>query len=380
MTRSSTIPAPAPGTADATEIRQFRVDIPQADLDDLRRRLTATRWPVQTAGGWERGVPVDYLRGLAQYWAGGYDWRAAEAKLNAVPQFTTAIDGRQVHFLHVRSADPDAMPLLMVHGWPGSPVDFTRVLDLLATDFHLVVPSLPGFGFSAPGGGLAEAAAAFGELMDRLGYDRYVAQGGDAGAGVIGALSRLHPDRVVALHVNGPSPMPFGPPLDPDNFTGRDRDRAQRFNEFRERGLGYLQLQSTRPHTAGYGLADSPVAQLAWIVEKYREWTDPAAELPEDAIDRDHILTNASVHWFTGTGATSAQFLYESMNSGGAWGGPTAPTGFAVFAGDMGIRALYDPDGALPHWTEYDRGGHFPAMEVPELFAEDVRTWLRTFR
>jgi pimeloyl-ACP methyl ester carboxylesterase len=380
MTDTFTHPAPVPGHAGEAEIRPFRIDIPQAELDDLRRRLGATRWPARSAGGWERGVPVEYLRGLTDYWAGGYDWRAAEADLNAIPQFTTVIEGRQVHFLHVRSADPDAMPLLMLHGWPGSPVDFTRVINLLARDFHLVVPSLPGFGFSAPGGGMTEAAADFGVLMDRLGYDRYVAQGGDAGAGVLGALSRSHPDRVLALHVNGPSPMPFGPPLDPAGFTGLDRERAERFNAFRERGLGYLQLQTTRPNTVGFGLNDSPVAQLAWIVEKYREWTDPAADLPEDAIDRDHILTSASVHWFTGTGATSAQFLYESMNSGAAWGGPAAPTGFAVFAGDMGIRSVYDPDGVLPHWTEYDRGGHFPAMEVPELFAEDVRTWFRNFR
>ncbi len=368
-----------PPTVDTMTITEFRVDIPQTDLDDLRHRLTRTRWPVQTTTGWERGVPVEWLREITAYWAHDYDWRAREAELNAFPQFTTDVDGRRVHFLHVRSANPDAPALLLVHGWPGSPVDFTRLIPLLP-DFHLVVPSLPGFGFSDPGGGVRQAAHALGVVMQRLGYDRYFAQAGDAGAGVIGALSNQHPDRVTALHVNGPSPMPFGPPLEVEKFTGRDRERAERFNTLRQTGLGYLQLQTTRPHTLGYGLHDSPVAQLAWIAEKYAEWTDPAFVLPDQAIDRDLLLTSVSVHWFTGTGATSAQFLYESMNSADPWAAPAAPTGFAVFAGDLGIRSLYDPDGVLPHWTEHDRGGHFPAMETPELLAEDVRLWLGNFK
>lgn len=371
-----------------SEIRPFRIQIPQSDVDDLRRRLTDTRWPGEVAGvGWTRGVPLDYLKGLAEYWATGFDWRAQEARLNSFPQATTTIDGQEIHFIHVRSADPDAVPLLMVHGWPGSTVDFTEVIDALTTGddaFHLVIPSLPGFGFSTPvrerGWGTGRAAAAFGTLMERLGYDRYFAQAGDAGAGVVGALSRLHPERVIALHINGPSPMPFGPPLELDGLSEVDRDRAERFNAFQAKGMGYLQLQSTRPQTLGYALTDSPVGQLAWIVEKYHEWTDPAAELPEDAIDRDLLLTNVSLYWFTGSGASSAQFVYEGMNGDAAWGIATAPTGFAVFAADMGIRGLYDPNGELAHWSEFDRGGHFPALETPDLLVADVRAWFRSFR
>nr|WP_062340055.1 epoxide hydrolase [Herbidospora sakaeratensis] len=389
---------------DTTEIRPFRVDIPQADLDDLRDRLTRARWPRQTGGtGWERGVPVDHLRELAAYWADGFDWRAQEKALNEHPQFVTTIDGQDVHFLHVRSPEPGALPLLLSHGWPGSFADFLDVIGPLtdprahggdpADAFHVVIPSLPGFAFSNPvreagWGNLFRVAAAFGELMSRLGYERFAAQGGDIGGGVTALLPMAAPGRVLATHVNGPSPYPLGPAVDLDGLPAADRARAERFNTFRQDGLGYLHLQSTRPLTLAYSLTDSPVGQLAWIAEKFREWTDPAG----DPIDRDRLLTTVSLYWFTGSGASSADILYEGMRayremasaSAGDQGGwpsmPSPPQGVAVFAADLTVRALADPAGAVAHWSEFDRGGHFPAMETPDLLVGDLRTFFRVVR
>ncbi|MFC4589415.1 epoxide hydrolase family protein [Sphaerisporangium corydalis] len=392
--------------SDDTKIRPFRIDIPQDALDDLRDRLARTRWPAELPGiGWTRGVPGAYLRELAGYWRTEFDWRAQEAALNEIPQFTTAIDGQDIHFLHVRSPEPDALPLVLTHGWPGSFVDFLKVIGPLtdpaahggdpADAFHLVIPSLPGFGFSTMTetgwGNLFRVAQAFAELTRRLGYERYGLQAGDVGAGVAGMLGAIEPERVVAVHVNGPGQYPFGPPVDPDGLGEADQARAARFNEFQASGLGYLHLQATRPQTLAYSLNDSPVGQLAWITEKYREWTDPAAELPDDAIDRDQLLTNVSVYWFAGAGASSANFVYEGMRafrefvsrSGGEdFGPPPAPrpTGYAVFAADDGIRSLVDPDGTAEHWSEFDRGGHFPAMEVPTLYTGDVRAFFRRHR
>ncbi|WP_026877585.1 epoxide hydrolase family protein [Jiangella gansuensis] len=372
------------------EIRPFRIEIPQADLDDLRRRLAATRWPAQlTDTGWERGVPVGYLKELAEYWRDGFDWRAGEAELNAHPQFVTTVDGQDLHFLHVRSANEDATPLVLLHGWPSSVVEFLDLIPLLTDRFHLVVPSLPGFGFSTPlretgWGNLMRVAGAVAELMTRLGYQRFAAQGGDVGAGVVGLLAMLHPDRVIGTHVNGPSPYPFGPPVELAGLPDAERARAERFNLFREDGIGYLVQQATRPQTLAYGLTDSPVGQLAWIAEKYREWTDPAAELPEDAVDRDRLLTNVSIYWFTGSGASAAHVVYEGMQAfkqfmasagAGADDGvpPALPPGaVAVFAADTSVRHLVDPMGSVVRWTEFDRGGHFAALETPDLLAADV--------
>jgi epoxide hydrolase len=390
------------------EIRPFRIDIAQAALDDLRYRLDHARWPVELPGiGWSRGVPLDYLKDLAGYWATGYDWRAQQARLNEIPQFTTEIDGQSLHFLHVRSPEPDAMPLLITHGWPSSFVEFQQVIGPLtdprrhggdpADAFHVVVPSLPGFGFSTPlrqagWGDLFRVAGAFAELMGRLGYDRYAAHGGDVGAGVTGMMPMVAPGKVVGTHINGPGPFPFGPPVDADGLSDMDRVRAERFNEFQRDGLGYLHLQATRPQTLAYCLTDSPVGQLAWIVEKFQAWTDPAAKLPEDAVDRDQLLTNVSVYWFTGSGASSANFTYEGMQafrayaeqSGAGGSGAAAPAGppmgVAVFASDNSIRGLVDPAGAIHHWSEFDRGGHFPAMETPDLLTNDLRTFLRPLR
>ncbi|MEV6282334.1 epoxide hydrolase [Kribbella sp. NPDC051770] len=401
----------------SSAVQAFAIDIPQADLDDLRARLRNTRWPATAPDGWSRGVPSGYLRDLAAYWADGYDWRAAEARLNEVPQYVTEIDGQRVHFLHQPSPEPDALPLLLTHGWPGSPVEFARVVGPLsnprahggdpADAFHVVVPSLPGYGFSNPlgpaGFNLFAVAGMWSQLMSRLGYERFAAHGGDAGAGVSGMLPFTAPGRVAGVHLAAVSASePFGGPLDVEAFSGVDRERAERFNNYLRDGLGYLTLQSTRPQTIGYALNDSPAGQLAWIVEKFAEWTDPSAALPEDAVDKDQLLTNVSLYWFTGSGATSAHALYDGMAawrafaeqpapaedswSGGAddggWAGASVapPTGVAVFGAETAIRSLVDPDGKIEHWNEYERGGHFAAMEVPELLTDDLRAFFRPLR
>ncbi|WP_203921926.1 epoxide hydrolase family protein [Rugosimonospora africana] len=389
-------------------MRPFRIAIDQADVEDLRSRLAGTRWPARPrVDDWSRGVPVDYLRRLAEYWATEYDWRVQEAALNEIPQYHTDVDGQAIHFFHVRSPEPHALPLILTHGWPSSPVEFTRVIGPLtdpvahggdaADAFHVVVPSLPGYGFSDPsatGFNLFAVARAWATLMARLGYPRYVAHGTDVGSGVAGMLPVVDPDHAVGVHLTGTSAgTPFDPPISIDGLSPADRVRAERFNGFLRDGLGYFTLQSTRPQTLAYALTDSPAGQLAWIVEKFREWTDPAAELPEDAVDRDQLLTNVSLYWFTGSGASTAHAGYEGIQ---AWRAIVAqqrsaapqpqsppkrpPTGVAVFAADTAIRALMDPDGRIEHWCEYDRGGHFAAMEVPELLTADLRTFCRSLR
>jgi pimeloyl-ACP methyl ester carboxylesterase len=391
-----------------TEIRPFRIDIPQADLDDLRDRLARTRWPDPGPGDdWSRGVPVGYLRDLAGYWADGYDWRAQETALNEIPQFTTEVDGQVVHLFHARSPEPDALPLVLTHGWPSTPVEFRRLVGPLtdprahggdpADAFHVVLPSLPGYGFSTPlgpaGFSLFGAAQAWATVMDRLGYRRYAAHGTDVGSGVTGMLPMVAPERVVGVHLTGTlAGTPFSGPVPLDGLSPADQARAQSFNRFLEDGLGYLQIQSTRPQTLAYGLHDSPVGQLAWIVEKFREWTDPAKALPEEAVDRDDLLTTVSVYWFTGSGASTAHATYDGMQAwkafaaeadgaGGDWEQPAGPpTGVAVFAGDTGIRSRTDPGGRISHWSEYDRGGHFAALEVPDLVVDDLRAFYRPLR
>ncbi|MCW2940943.1 MAG: Microsomal epoxide hydrolase [Actinomycetia bacterium] len=386
-------------------IHPYSIDIPQADLDDLKDRLARTRWPQERPGtGWSRGVPVDYLKELAAYWGGGFDWREQEARLNEIPQFVTEIDGQDIHFLHVRSPEPDALPLILTHGWPSSPVEFLKVIGPLtdprahggdpADAFHVVIPSLPGYGFSTPvredgWGNLFRVAQAWAELMSRLGYERYGVQGTDVGSGVSGILAMIDAQRVAGMHLSGTgAAMPFGPALKLEGLSEADRVRAERFNTFQAEGLGYLHLQSTRPQTLAYSLNDSPAGQLAWIVEKFAAWTDPSAKLPEDAVDRDQLLTNVSIFWFTGAGASSANCVYEGMQAWRAMAAqpssespqPVTPTGVAVFAADSTIRSLMDPTGRIEHWSEYDRGGHFAAMEVPDLLTSDLRTFFHNHR
>jgi epoxide hydrolase len=377
---------------EAAAIRPFRIDVPQAEVDDLRHRLARTRWPDQLPGvGWDYGIALEVVQELADYWRTGYDWRAAERRLNEFPQFTTVIDGQNVHFMHVRSAEPDALPLIMTHGWPGSVVEFTEVIGPLTDPaahggdpgdaFHMVVPSIPGFGFSGPtrerGWNVQRIARAWDELMRRLGYPRYGAQGGDWGSGISRELGVIVPEHVVGVHLNMLSPVM---PADPPELSEADLARVERRQAFRRTGSGYGAIQSTRPQTVGYGLTDSPAGQLAWIAEKFGEWTDGGLV----AVDRDQMLTNISVYWLTRTAGSSARLYYEAIRAG-AFGPPvasTVPTGVAVFPAEIAapVRRLAELSNNIVHWTEFDRGGHFAAMEEPDLLVGDVREFFRAFR
>ena len=377
-----------------TTINPFRIEIPQADLDDLRDRLAGTRWPDELPGtGWSYGVPSSYAKQLAEYWRTAYDWRKQEAALNAYPQFTTEIDGQNIHFLHVRSPEADALPLIITHGWPGSVAEFMNVLAPLTdpvahggerTDaFHVIAPSIPGFGFSGPttepGWDLNRVADAWTVLMDRLGYRRYGAQGGDSGAVIAPILGRVDAAHVAGVHVNGGLGFPTG---DPAEFAGLTEAELARLGQYQDQDrAGYAMIQATRPQTLAFGLHDSPAAQLAWIAEKFKEWTDPARELPEDAVDIDQMLTDISIYWFTGTAASSARLYKETQKS---WGGAAEysalPHGVAVFPGDPGVRRIAEREHNVVHWSEYDRGGHFAAMEAPDLLVDDIRTFFRLVR
>lgn len=389
-------------SADAA-VRPFRIAVPESELADLRDRLDRTRWPDELPGaGWDRGVPRDYLRELAHYWRHEYDWRAAEARLNEWPQFMTTIDGANVHFAHIRSPEPDATPLIITHGWPGSFAEFDRIAGPLtdprahggdpADAFHLVLPSIPGFGFSGPtresGWEYQRVAAAFAELMDRLGYERYGAQGGDWGAAISRELGRIHPERVIGVHLNmipgaGATAEPTGEELAVLSPAERERTLAswERMKEWSREKQGYADIQSTRPQTLSYALTDSPVGQLAWIAEKFKEWTD-SVDRPEDAVDRDHLLTDVMLYWLTGTAGSSARIYYERAHAD-HWGMPPepsrAPTAFASFPCEnfIVLRHVAERTNDIVRWTEFERGGHFAAMEQPELLVGDIRGFFR---
>ena len=390
-----TAPRVGPGGA---AIRPFRIDVPQADLDDLRDRLARTRWPDELPSvGWAYGVPLGYLKELAEYWRTSYDWRPHEALLNRLPQFITTIDGADVHFLHVRSPEPEALPLVMTHGWPGSIVEFLDVIGPLtdpraagadpADAFHLVCPTIPGYGFSGPtrdtGWGVRRLGGAVAVLMDRLGYGRYGAQGGDWGAAVARELGTAHPDRVVGVHVTLLTSRPPDDPAELAALTDAERERLGDGRRFEAEMSGYGRIQGTRPQTLAYGLTDSPAGQLAWIVEKFREWTD-SAEVPEDAVDRDRLLTNVTLYWLTATAGSSARLYYETAHSGerGRRMRNPTPTGVAVFPKEIvrAVRPLAERTDNIVHWSEFDRGGHFAAMEEPDLLVGDIREFFRRFR
>ena len=377
------------------EITPFTVAIPEHEVQDLFTRLGNTRWPDDTTTDWTRGVPSSYARTLVDYWTREYDWAAQERNLNSFPQFTTSIDGQTIHFVHVRSAVPDATPLLMVHGYPSSFVEFTRMIGPLvdpeahggrAQDaFHVVVPSLPGFGFSTPlvqGWAIQQSAAAFDKIMGALGYERYGVHGGDVGAGIAESLCVQAGDRVIGSLVPtdpGAIATEYTPPT--DHLTDAEKARLDGLKAARVEDFGYIAVQTTRPRSIAFGLTDSPVMQLTWIAEKVKEWTDPARTLPEDAVDLDHLLTLVSVYWFGKGGGGAANFLYEAAHAAAAWGlTHDRPQGFVAFGEEPLVRRILDPEQQLPYWNEHAQGGHFPAMEVPDLLVGDLRAFFAGLR
>lgn len=381
-----------------TDITPFRIDTPADQLDDLRRRLHATRWPdAETVDDWSQGIPLSYVQELCRYWADDYDWAARAERLNAFPQFTTpiSVDGAaplDIHFVHVRSPHDDALPLLMTHGWPGSIAEFQDVIGPLtdptahggdaADAFHVVCPSIPGYGFSAkpaePGWGVGRIASAWDELMHRLGYDRYVAQGGDWGSMITTLVGARHTERCAGIHLN----MPVVLPSTLEDMTETEQRALADYEEHKRWGTGYSKEQSTRPQTLGYGLVDSPAGQAAWVVEKFWAWTDNDGH-PEDAVDRDHLLDNVMLYWLPGAGASSARLYWESFTSP-PFEIPQVPVGCSIFPKEIFRTSRRWAEAQfgehLVHFNELDRGGHFAAFEVPDLFVAEVRTCFRHVR
>jgi epoxide hydrolase len=374
------------------EITPFRIDVPDAVLDDLKERLARTRWPeAETVDDWSQGIPLAYTRALAGYWADGYDWRSREAALNRFDQFRTEIDGLDIHFIHQRSPHDDALPLVISHGWPGSVVEFHKVIEPLVNPpsgraedaFHVVCPSLPGYGFSGrptrTGWSVEKIAEAWDALMVRLGYDRYGAQGGDWGAAITTQIGRNR-GHCIAIHVNMPIARPASG-SDSGELTEDDQQALLAFVDHRKWGTGYSKQQSTRPQTLGYGLVDSPVGQMAWVVEKFWAWTDCGGN-PESVLSRDELLDNVMLYWVTGTGASSARLYWESFNNFVSDGRVELPTGVAAFPKEILRTPRSWCEGAynITHWTTMPRGGHFGAFEQPELFVDDVRAFFATVR
>lgn len=381
-----------------TQVSPFHIEIPLSAVADLHARLDNARFPTPLPGDdWSTGVPVEVLRTYTARWR-EHDWSATQGRLNALPQFTTDIEGQTIHFVHVRSAVPDATPLMLVHGWPGSFLEFERLIGPLtdpvahggrAEDaFDVVIPSLPGFGFSTP---LAEPgwtthriASAFTELMDRLGYPRFVVQGGDIGAGVAPEMGRVAPEKVIAVHVNG-ALGGFVGEVDDETYaqlSEAEQDRLRRVGEFMQNEFGYIAIQSTRPGLIGAMAADSPVAQLAWILDKFQAWSHPAQADAAEVLGEEFVLANASLYWFTAS-AGSAAYVGYGMSEG--WGevpvDSGVPTAAIQFAHDIGIRHVAETSNTIRRWTDVeDRGGHFAALEEPEILVHDLREFVRSAR
>jgi pimeloyl-ACP methyl ester carboxylesterase len=373
-------------------VESFRIAVPDDVLIDLRERLHRTRWPEpECVDDWSQGMPLAYTRELAAYWADGYDWRTREAALNRFDQFVTEIDGLDIHFIHQRSPHTDAFPLIITHGWPGSIVEFHKVIEPLtdptahgarAQDaFHVVCPSLPGYGFSgkptATGWGVGKVADAWETLMTRLGYDRYGAQGGDWGAAVTTAMG-VKRGHCVGIHINMPLALP---PAGMGSPTPEEQEALEARERYAKWDSGYMKQQSTRPQTLGYGLVDSPVGQMAWIVEKFWSWMDCDGH-PENVLTRDELLDNVMMYWATASAASSARMYWESINSFGEFSRVELPTGIAAFPKEIvrSPRHWCEANFNITHWTAMLRGGHFAAFEQPELFVDDVRTFFATVR
>ncbi|HEX5938403.1 MAG TPA: epoxide hydrolase [Actinomycetota bacterium] len=388
-------------TPPAERLEPFRIDVPDEELRDLREGLRRTRWPEpETVHDWSQGVPLSYLQELCRYWADEYDWRATEARLNALPQFRTEFDGLGIHLLHVRSPDAAALPLVMTHGWPGSIVEFLEVIGPLTDPsahggdafdaFHVVCPSLPGFGFSdkptRPGWGIERIAEAWIELMGRLGYERYGAQGSDWGTSISALVGERDREHVVGIHLTPPLAPPD--PATFDDLTQRERAALSSLEQAGEWESGYSREQATRPQTIGYALVDSPSALAAWIVEKFWSWTDHDDDL-ESVISRDHLIDNLMLYWLPRAGASSARLYWESIRqvdewiSGSVADTITVPTGCSIFPKELqrpsqrwAERRFLD----IRYWNEPERGGHFAALEQPHLFVEEVRAFFRLVR
>jgi pimeloyl-ACP methyl ester carboxylesterase len=375
-------------------IEPFQIRATDDALDDLRRRLRATRWPErETVDDWSQGIPLAYVQDVCGYWAEKYDWRAREARLNALPQFRTTLDGLGIHFLHVRSRHDGALPLVMTHGWPGSVVEFLKVLGPLtdptahggeARDaFHVVCPTLPGFGYSdkpaQKGWGTRRIASAWAALMARLGYARYAAQGGDWGSMVTTLIGVQDPQHCVGLHVN----MPIAPP-DPatmGSLTPAEQSALAGMQHYQQWDSGYSKQQSTRPQTVGYGLVDSPAGQAAWILEKFWAWTDCDGH-PENVLTRDELLDNVMLYWLPAAGASSARIYWESFNDL-PLDAVTVPVGCSIFPKEIfrtSRRWAEKRFAKLAYFNELPKGGHFAAFEQPELFVNELRTCFRGMR
>jgi pimeloyl-ACP methyl ester carboxylesterase len=369
------------GRTSDTTITPFSIDIPQAQLDDLQTRLGQARWPDELPGGGDYGVSQSYVRSLADRWQSGYDWRTVEARINQYPQFTTEIDGQPVHFLHVRSPEPNALPLIVTHGWPGSIVEFLDIIDPLtdprahggdpATAFDMVIPSMPGYGFSGPthepGWNLYRIAAAWVELMRRLGYERYGAVGNDAGSMISPEIGRLDPDHVVGVHVTQIFSFPSGDPSEFADMTEQEASELATLQWFVENKMSFNTLMAQQPQTLSYAVTDSPLGLLAWN-----------AQLLGEDLDPDFALSNVMLYWLTGTPASAARLYYENAHTTDRPTGPTTvPLALAAFGGDFsGIRRFADRDHAnIVRWTTFDKGGHFAAHKAPAELIGDIRAF-----
>lgn len=377
------------------DITPFRIEASDEQLDDLRRRLRATRWPdAETVDDWSQGIPLAYVQEVCRYWAEKYDWRTREAALNRFPQFKLAIDGLDIHFVHVRSPHVNARPLVISHGWPGSIVEFQKVIEPLtdpvahggdAVDaFHVVCPSLPGYGFSdkptRAGWGVERIADTWSQLMQRLGYPRYLAQGGDWGSMVTTQIGIRDPEHCAAIHLN----MPLVPP-DPEtmsDLTEREQSALASIQHYQGKDSGYSKQQSTRPQTLGYGLVDSPAGLAAWILEKFWSWTDCDGH-PENVLTRDELLDNVMLYWLPGTGASSARLYWESFNTP-PFEPVKVPVGCSIFPKEIFRTSRRWAEkhfgDLLVHFNELGEGGHFAAFERPGTFVDEVRTSFRSFR
>ena len=374
-----------------SEITPFEIQISDAEIADLKQRLANTRWAnKETVDDWSQGIPLGYLQEVCAYWEKEYDWRAREKRLNQFPQFKTKIDGLDIHFIHVKSPVEDATPLVMTHGWPGSVVEFMKVIGPLSDPeahggkaedaFHVVCPSLPGYGFSdkptETGWGVGKIADTWAELMARLGYDKYVAQGGDWGSMVTTCIGTQDPDHCLGIHLN----MAIAPPTEDsmDNLTELEQKALAGMQHYSDKDSGYSKQQSTRPQSLGYGLVDSPAGQAGWIIEKFWSWTDCDGH-PENALTRDEMLDNVMLYWWPATGASSARLYWESFNTP-PMDAVKVPVGVSVFpheifkASRRWCEARYD---RLAYHNVLDKGGHFAAFEQPELFVQEVRAAFR---